>query len=113
MRARLSEIVVDCAEPSVLVRFWAALLGAEPVDREPTWSYIDPPGAPRIAFQKVPEPKAGKNRLHLDIEVADLGAATEEAVALGATRSGPPVRDEHGPFQVLLDPEGNEFCLIA
>jgi hypothetical protein len=47
------------------VRFWAALLVTEPVDREPTWSYVDPPGAPRIAFQAVPEPKTGKNRLHL------------------------------------------------
>jgi predicted enzyme related to lactoylglutathione lyase len=45
--------------------------------------------------------------------VDDLATATEEAVALGATRSGRPVRDEYGPFQVMLDPEGNEFCLIA
>ncbi|GAA1285039.1 hypothetical protein GCM10009609_57850 [Pseudonocardia aurantiaca] len=51
MRARLSEIVVDCHEPVKLVRFWAALLATEPVDREPTWSYVDPPDAPRIAFQ--------------------------------------------------------------
>jgi catechol 2,3-dioxygenase-like lactoylglutathione lyase family enzyme len=113
VRARLDEIVVDCHEPARLVRFWAAVLGAEPVDREPNWSYIDPPGTPRIAFQAVPEPKSGKNRLHLDIAVEDVDAAAEEAVALGASRSGGIVRDEHGPFQVMLDPEENEFCFIA
>ncbi|MFG2116875.1 VOC family protein [Streptomyces sp. NPDC048718] len=113
MRARVQEIVFDCAGPAALVRFWAALLGGTPVDRSPDWSYVDPPGFVRLAFQRVPEGKAAKNRVHLDVEVADPVAAAEEVLALGAGRSGAPVTDEQGTFQVMVDPEGNEFCFVT
>ncbi|HET6860552.1 MAG TPA: VOC family protein [Streptomyces sp.] len=113
MRARVDEVVFDCAEPAALVRFWAHLLGGDPVDRSADWSYIDPPGFTRIAFQRVPEGKAAKNRLHLDLEAGDIDAASAEAVRRGATLSGSVVTDENGSFQVLLDPEGNEFCFVS
>ncbi|MER6916994.1 VOC family protein [Streptomyces sp. NPDC000594] len=112
MRARLSEIVFDCHDPALLVRFWAALFGGDPVDRSPGWSFVDPPDGVRIAFQRVPEGKAGKNRLHLDLEAGDLAAATARAVALGASPVGAVVSDPQGDFQVLHDPEGNEFCFV-
>ncbi|NUT52433.1 MAG: VOC family protein [Saccharothrix sp.] len=110
---RLDQIVVDCLEPAQLVRFWAALLGGTAVEREHGWAHVVPPGFPRISFQPVPEPKAVKNRLHLDIAVADIGAATERAVGLGATAQGDVQTDEQGSFQVLLDPAGNEFCFVT
>lgn len=110
---RLDQIVVDCLEPAPLVRFWAALLGGDPVDREHGWSHVEPPGWPRIAFQPVPEPKAVKNRLHLDVEVDDIPAATRKAVELGATVQGDVQTDEQGSFQVVLDPAGNEFCFVS
>ncbi|MCA1216901.1 VOC family protein [Streptomyces sp. 8L] len=113
MRARLDEIVFDCADPAALARFWASLLEAEAVDREPHWSYVDPPGLPRLAFQRVPEPKAVKNRLHLDLMAGDIPAATAEAVAAGAGAAGELVTDAYGQFQVLRDPEGNEFCFVS
>ncbi|WP_329123304.1 VOC family protein [Streptomyces sp. NBC_01353] len=113
MRAHVSEIVFDCADPAALVRFWAGLLGGAPVDRSPDWSYVEPPGFVRIAFQQVPEGKAVKNRVHLDLHVPDLGAATDEATALGAARSGGVVTDAQGDFQVMRDPEGNEFCFVT
>ncbi|MGW5423897.1 VOC family protein [Streptomyces sp. NPDC003943] len=113
MRARVQEIVFDCAAPAPLVRFWAALLGGTPVDRSPEWSYVDPPGFVRLAFQRVPEGKAVKNRVHLDVEVADPDAAAAEALAWGARRSGGIVTDEQGSFQVMHDPEGNEFCFVT
>ncbi|MFD5101709.1 VOC family protein [Streptomyces albidochromogenes] len=113
MRVRIDEIVFDCAEPAVLARFWAALLGGDPVDRSPDWSYVDPPDWTRVAFQRVPEGKSVKNRLHLDLHADDLGAATAWAQGLGATRTGGIVVDTHGSFQVLLDPEGNEFCFVS
>lgn len=116
MLGPVQEVVVDCADPGRLARFWAGVVGGEAVRRSDDWWYVDPPGWTRLAFQRVPEPKAGKNRLHLDIEVPGpeaLGAATERAEALGATRVGGVVIDDQGPFQVLADPEGNEWCLVA
>ncbi|MFG3499023.1 VOC family protein [Streptomyces sp. NPDC047928] len=112
MRATVSEIVFDCADPAALVRFWAALLGGDPVDRSPDWSYVEPPGFVRIAFQRVPEGKAVKNRIHLDLEADDVATAPEEAVRLGAVRVGAVVTDAQGDFQVMRDPEGNEFCFV-
>ncbi|WP_336322408.1 VOC family protein [Streptomyces lavendofoliae] len=113
MRAVVSEIVFDCADPAALVRFWAALLGGEPVDRSPDWSYVEPPGFVRVAFQRVPEGKAAKNRLHLDLEAGAVADAADVAVRLGAERVGGVVTDEQGDFQVLRDPEGNEFCFVT
>ena len=112
MIGRIDEVVVDCAEPARLVRFWADVLGGEPVGRSDAWHYVDPPGWTRLAFQRVPERKQVKNRLHLDVLVRDLAAATEAAEALGATRVGEVVTDTAGSFQVLLDPEGNEWCVV-
>jgi catechol 2,3-dioxygenase-like lactoylglutathione lyase family enzyme len=113
MRARLDQIVLDCRDPRSLVRFWAGLLGGEPVDRAHNWSHVEPPNFPRLAFQPVPEAKAGKNRLHLDIEVDAIEPAIAEALALGAIRLGRVHTDEKGSFQVMRDPEGNEFCFVT
>lgn len=113
MRATVNEIVFDCADPGRLARFWAGLLGGEPVDRSAEWSYIEPPGFVRVAFQRVPEGKAVKNRLHLDLDADDVEAAADEAVKQGAVRVGGVVTDEQGRFQVLRDPEGNEFCFVG
>ena len=105
---------MDCAEPADLARFWALLLGGHPVDREPDWSYVDPPdGQPRIAFQRVPEAKPGrKNRLHLDVVVDDIDQARERLLDCGARAVGEVRVDAQGAFQVMRDPEGNEFCLV-
>ncbi|WP_241833228.1 VOC family protein [Streptomyces caatingaensis] len=108
----MGEIVVDCGDPGRLVRFWAGLLGGEPVDRGPGWSYVEPPGFVRLAFQRVPEAKQVKNRLHLDVEVDAVDTAVAEALRLGGARLGEPVTDEQGSFQVMTDPEGNEFCFL-
>jgi len=112
MIGRIDEVVIDCTEPAVLAAFWASVLGGQPLARDANWHYVDPPGWTRLAFQRVPEAKQGKNRLHLDVEVADIAAATEQALALGARRSGEVHSDAAGSFQVLLDPEGNEWCVV-
>jgi predicted enzyme related to lactoylglutathione lyase len=113
MRAKLDEIVVDCADPPRLARFWAVVLGGEAVDRDSDWSYVDPPdGQLRVAFQQVPEGKQGKNRLHLDLEVDDIDAERDRLTAEGATTVADLHTTAHGRFQVMLDPEGNEFCLV-
>ena len=110
----LRTIVIDCNDPAPLAAFWSELLGVEIHHASDDWVSLRPsaPGHPRVAFQRVPEPKATKNRVHLDVWVADISTATLAAEALGATRTGPLVTDSGEPFQILLDPAGNEFCLV-
>jgi Glyoxalase-like domain len=112
MIGRIDEVVIDCAEPLALARFWSGVLGGEARQRDEAWCYVDPPGWTRLAFQLVSERKTVKNRLHLDVTASDLEMATKDAEALGATAVGEIQRDTAGSFQVLLDPEGNEWCLV-
>src|SRR3954469_10490687 len=111
---QLRTVVVDCLDPEPLARFWAALLDREIAYADDGWISLTATGTghPRVAFQKVPETKDGKNRLHLDLWAPDIAAATAAAEALGATRVGPIVTDASETFQVLRDPAGNEFCLV-
>lgn len=138
------QVVIDCADLAQLARFWAAALGY--VEQEPptgfaSWqdflraqgvpesewnsanAVVDPDQrGPRIFFQRVPEPKTVKNRLHLDLNVGGGRAAPLEARrervnaearrlrGLGATEvRATEQRDEF--WIVMRDPEGNEFCL--
>lgn len=138
------QVVMDCADPAGMARFWAAALHY--VEQPPPEGYASWPDflrehgwaegewnnanavfdpdrkGPRIYFQKVPEGKAVKNRVHLDLNISG-GFATPEAerrprveaeverlVALGATRGR--TLEEHGEYCVnMQDPEGNEFCV--
>ncbi len=107
----IAVVVLDCADPPALGAWWGRLLGGDlRVDAEGD-AFLRLPGGLALDFLRVPEPKSGKNRLHIDLATADLARATEEVVALGATRAD----DVHvgGSWQVLRDPEGNEFCLLA
>ncbi len=113
MLGTLDEVVFDCGHPAALARFWQQVLGGSAVtDRSPDWSYFDSPTGLRIAFQRVPEGKTAKNRVHLDVAVDDVVGAADEAERLGATRHGALHSDVVGTFQVLLDPEGNEWCVV-
>ncbi|GAA2724701.1 VOC family protein [Cellulomonas aerilata] len=113
MIGSIDEVVIDCAEPAMLAAFWARVLGGEPVERDDAWWYILPPGWTQLSFQRVPEPKTVKNRLHLDVRVDDIDDATAQAEALGARRVGAVHRGDAGSFQVLHDPEGNEWCVVT
>lgn len=112
MIGRVDEVVVDCQNPAGLAELWSSVLGGEPVHRSEAWSYIDPPGWTRLAFQRVPEEKHRKNRLHIDVLVDNVPAASAAAEALGAVRVGKIHQDSVGTFQVLQDPEGNEWCVV-
>ncbi len=107
-------VVTDCHDVVALGRFWAALTGGTFRPETDEWATVAPaqPGGLRLAFQRVPEAKQVKNRLHLDLGSTDLEADTRRAVALGATAVGPVVIEPDGRFQVLADPEGNEFCFV-
>ncbi|WP_160573922.1 VOC family protein [Actinomadura physcomitrii] len=80
--------VLDCADPDALADFWAAALGYERGGYDPPYvGLTDPRGRnPRLLLQRVPEPKAGKNRMHLDLRVADMDAELAHVTALGAHR---------------------------
>ncbi len=112
MIGRLDEVVIDCHDPALLAGFWQAVLGGYIVRQSHEWVALEPPTGITVSFQLVPEDKAVKNRVHLDIDVADLDEATAAAESLGATRLGEVVYDEFGGFQVMADPEGNEFCFV-
>src|SRR3954451_22556116 len=124
------QVTLDCADPATLAAFWAAVLGYPPPDIEGThtvlramghpeetlgdWYRIEDPNqrGPRLAFQRVPEPKTSKNRVHLDVKPLDRTPDEEvqRVLDLGATHVRN-VTDEAGTFAILQDPEGNEFCI--
>ena len=137
-------MAIDCADPASLSRFWAEALGyvlQAPPEGHDSWeswlsamgvaesewnsasAVVDPDGrGPRVYFQRVPEAKAGKNRLHLDLAVSAgpsappderrraIEAEAERLVGLCATVVG--AVEQRGQFWIVMqDPEGNEFCL--
>lgn len=138
------QVTFDCVDPGRLAHFWAEALGYKHDDPpegfrsweewaseqgipEERWNdedgIIDPAGLrPRLFFQRVPEPKTVKNRVHLDLRIATevevspeenkklIEQEAERLAALGATVIGPvDRRDEY--WVVMQDPEGNEFCV--
>ena len=139
------QVVIDCLDPAGLVGFWAAALAPRgyavpappggfadwqaflaaqgvPEERWNDASALEAEGQPRIFLQRVPEPKSGKNRVHLDLlagggpgvpmetQRAHVAEEVARLVALGATRG-----EEHTDLGVhwvtMSDPEGNEFCV--
>jgi hypothetical protein len=139
------QVTIDCSDPARLAAFWAAALDYElqpPPEGFDSWpaalaswgvpesewnsasAVVDPAGrGPRLYFQRVLEPKTGKNRVHLDVGLsagtsaalddrrAQVLAAVERLVVLGAVEGAQCT--EMGSFWVVLqDPEGNEFCVM-
>ncbi|MEU6234645.1 VOC family protein [Kitasatospora sp. NPDC047058] len=133
------QVTFDCAEPERLARFWCEVLGyvvpppkgfatwdayrdSQPAEERDSWSACtDPSGVgPRLYFQRVPEGKAAKNRVHLDVRVATglvgeerlaaLEAECARLVPLGAVHVQT-LYDGNDACIPMQDPEGNEFCL--
>lgn len=134
------QVTFDAADPHALARFWAAALGYQvedhsdvvtalladghipdaatvEVDGKPAFVDVaaasDPHGTrPRLFFQKVPEPKAAKNRVHLDLHVGAERVQAEAARLQGLGATFLWTSDDRGAFTVTLaDPEGNELCV--
>ncbi|MCF4119551.1 VOC family protein [Antribacter sp. KLBMP9083] len=126
--ATLKDVVFDCRHPASLARFWATALDGydvapyddEELARLRTMGVDDPEddpsvlveapdgGVPRLFFNRVPEPKTVKNRLHLDLRATDREAEVARLIRAGASEVG-----RHESWVVLADPEGNEFCVFA
>ncbi len=127
--ARIHDIVFDCRHPASLARFWAAAIdgyavapydnaelarlrseGVDDPEDDPT-VLVEPAGAgPRLFFQRVPEPKSAKNRVHLDLRCDDIEVEVARLLRLGARAVTLETRSSR-TWAVLADPEGNEFCL--
>lgn len=120
MACRISELVIDAADPERLAAFWSEVLGYAELGREDDGSIeIGPPGAgfggpqPTLILSRHPAPRPGKLRLHIDVNATDRDqdAELERLLALGARPAdiGQTGTEE---WYVLADPEGNEFCLL-
>ena len=112
-RARV-ELVLDCAQPKHLATFWREALDYRDYYTDANLAVLVPEagiGSP-LLLQGVPEPKAGKNRMHLDIVVNDIEAEVDRLQALGAHRIDESLQSLGGTRWVRMsDPEQNEFCV--
>jgi len=110
----LGTVTFDCADPQRLAGFWAAALKTSIAGDYGEFVVLAPPpeGGTRLGFQRVPEPRAGKNRVHIDLEGTSRVAEVARLVELGAAVSYDQV-DVVPDFDwtTLTDPEGNEFCV--
>jgi Glyoxalase-like domain len=112
---RLISLVLDANDSPRLARFWAGVLLWERYDTDEEIGLTPTDGTRfNIVFEPVPEPKVGKNRIHVDLSSTSIGAqkaAVERAVDLGARHIdiGQGLDATH---VVLADPEGNEFCVL-
>ena len=116
MTLRVGEIVIDCADHEVVVGFWMAALGDyERHEMNEQYVAIAPrergAGRPPILFQKVPERKTVKNRVHLDLRGDSMADEVARLTALGATVIAERTLGESLRWTVMADPEGNEFCI--
>ena len=117
MSTSLFAVAFDCADPPALARFWAGVLGRQVAEDSTSEHTVllagdgDTSGPP-ITFNKVPEPKIVKNRLHLDLISDTFDAETERLLSLGAQRLRDLQADKYR-WTTFADIEGNEFDLIA
>ena len=119
MAVRLYSVLIDATDPKALGRWWANALDwqvtLEHDDEVDVAAGRGPDGKeiePILTFLPVPEQKAGKNRLHIDLAPDDRDAEVERLLGLGATRADVGQGDDVS-WVVLADPEGNEFCVLS
>jgi catechol 2,3-dioxygenase-like lactoylglutathione lyase family enzyme len=115
--ASLLSVIVDCVDPRRAAQFWAEVLGAHVVERNPSEFTVrdDDCSFTPLYFMAVPEPNRGKNRLHLDVLTdGPLEAEVARLDALGARlveyRQDPDSHANPDRWAVLEDPEGHVFC---
>ncbi|MFI5608950.1 VOC family protein [Amycolatopsis sp. NPDC051903] len=119
MACRITELVIDCADPQRLGEFWCEVLGYVELGWDGDDLEIGPPGAgfggplPTLVLSRSTDPKRGKLPLHLDVSPTDRDqdAELERLFAAGA-RTADVGQTGDESWHVLADPEGNEFCLL-
>ncbi len=114
MSAFVGTVMVDCNDLDAMVEFWSKALDLEEKARYPSYVWLGALGekGPALAFQRVSEPREGKNRLHLDLVAEDPEAFARQVIELGGSHVDD--RESSGfHWKVLADPEGNVFCVTA
>ena len=109
-----AEIAIDCVDPGAIRDFWRVGLGLqEMATSDGSHDLVDPSGAlPAVWFQRVSGPRAGRNRIHVDVYVPPEQA--QERVAAVVVAGGRLVSDDHAPsWWVMADAEGNELCVCV
>lgn len=113
MSAFITNVTFDCVNPRRLAAFWSAVTGYAVMLERDDFAYIESPdkrGVRRILFYAVPEAKTAKNRMHVDLAAQEPELEVARLAALGATEVE--ARNGNGAtWTVMLDPEGNEFCV--
>jgi predicted enzyme related to lactoylglutathione lyase len=111
IRIYLGAVVIDVNDLEAMRAFWEEALAYEAAVEHDDWIKLSPPlgGGPNVSLQLVPEPREGKNRLHLDLY---SDAPTEEIKRLEELGASVVNAPANGDFTVLADPEGNLFCVI-
>lgn len=127
MSSKFTELAIDCADPAALARFWCAVLDYEVLDEDeddgvvtigspgaPEGKEVPGPVPPAMTFARVPEGKSVKNRLHIDVNPTDREQDEEvrRLLDLGARHADVGQADDVS-WVCLVDPEGNEFCVLA
>ena len=112
MAVKLTQVVIDCADPDRLATFWCEVLGWQVVDRDGDEVEIGGSGdGPTLLLDRAPDAKVGKNHLHLDLTpTGDQQAEVDRIIGLGARRVD--IGQGDVSWVVLADPEGNEFCVL-
>ncbi|MFF1720570.1 VOC family protein [Streptomyces sviceus] len=113
MALEWEQVIVDAADPAALGRWWAEALGWVVVEDSPDEFEIRPEKdrIPGLLFVPVPEAKTVKNRLHLDFRPDDRDAEVTRLLALGARHTD--IGQAEQSWVTLVDPEGNEFCVLG
>lgn len=114
MRKPKFEVVIDCADPKNLAEFWREALGYTELWAADDLVVLVPEGdldSP-VLLQRVPEPKKGKNRVHIDLVAEHVEDEVRRLEVIGASRAHPGIQT-YGPtsWVVMADPAGNEFCV--
>ncbi|MBT8228503.1 MAG: VOC family protein [Dactylosporangium sp.] len=106
-------VTIDAVNPQRIASYWADLLDVtiEEIHEEEIRLARQPHRGVGVAVQRVADPTPGKNRIHLDMLVRDVGQATARAVALGGRALDEHCRDGYS-WRIVADPEGNQFCLV-
>jgi predicted enzyme related to lactoylglutathione lyase len=110
--ASVHSVMLDCRDLEGEVAFWGEILGLSETMRFPGYVWLGRlgSGGPRLGFQRVPEAKTVKNRMHLDLAVPDPEAFKARVVELGGSRLADH-KEGRVRWTVMADPEGNEFCV--